>query len=208
MGENGLVYYTNLDDFIKSNYNNKYVFLTWPQLLYINKIENTNYLKTDILYTQGLLGVKGEIDLQTIGKELKDKAVYIIVKYNSKIKTFKCTNYTFGGAYFKLNEEYLSVSGILKTINDKIQADIKPRRKRNPFNKNYDRGIKLKDLLPVLQDISSNELSRWSWADNFRCKYITLGIDTRDGGYVKILDHDGKEISLKELKMIKPSKPD
>ncbi len=38
----------------------------------------------------------------------------------------------------------------------------------------------------------------WSWCQNTRCKYVTLRIDMRDGGFV-LTDRDGKRISLKQL---------
>jgi hypothetical protein len=40
--------------------------------------------------------------------------------------------------------------------------------------------------------------NRWAWIHNNRCKYISLRIDMRNGGFV-ILDRDGERISLAQL---------
>jgi len=41
--------------------------------------------------------------------------------------------------------------------------------------------------------------NRWAWFKNSKCKYISLRIDMRDGGFI-ILDRDDNRISLEELK--------
>lgn len=40
--------------------------------------------------------------------------------------------------------------------------------------------------------------NRWSWAKNWRCKYIDLRIDMRDGGFIMLAS--GERISLDQLK--------
>lgn len=62
------------------------------------------------------------------------------------------------------------------------------------------RGYALADVLPILQRIAANEIvDGWYWGRNFACKYVTLAIDTRDGGYVRLTDRDGNPISPAEL---------
>ena len=38
----------------------------------------------------------------------------------------------------------------------------------------------------------------WTWVRNTRCKYVTLGIDTRRGAYLAN-DRDGKPLTADEL---------
>lgn len=61
------------------------------------------------------------------------------------------------------------------------------------------RGYKLANVLPVLQIIASNNFEAWTWTANNACKYITVEIDTRDGGFVRLKDRDGNLLSLSDL---------
>jgi hypothetical protein len=45
----------------------------------------------------------------------------------------------------------------------------------------------------------TEDSNRWSWARNGRCKYVTLHIDMRDGGFV-LQDRNGERISLDQLR--------
>lgn len=54
----------------------------------------------------------------------------------------------------------------------------------------------------VTQWILENTRDRfegWQWINNSRCKYISLRIDMRDGGFI-IVDRDGTRISFDQLK--------
>lgn len=62
------------------------------------------------------------------------------------------------------------------------------------------RGYRLAEVLLVLAAITADDTGLWTWWKNSRCKYINLRIDTRDGGFVRIFDRDGHEITLDELK--------
>lgn len=62
------------------------------------------------------------------------------------------------------------------------------------------RGAELSSVLPVLQDIAAGTRDAWVWDRNPQCKYLTLEIDTRSGGLVRILDRDGSLISVAELR--------
>lgn len=57
------------------------------------------------------------------------------------------------------------------------------------------RGIPLKDVLPLLEVITSKE---WEWYRNSDAKYITIGFDTRDGGWAWIKNRNGEYITLTE----------
>jgi hypothetical protein len=61
------------------------------------------------------------------------------------------------------------------------------------------RGWTLSDVLPTLARIAANDFHDWTWCRNSGCKYLTIRIDTRDGGYVRIADRDGSVISLHDL---------
>ena len=49
------------------------------------------------------------------------------------------------------------------------------------------------DVLAVIRD------PKWMWPLNSRCKYVTLRLDVRDFHCI-IMDRDGNEITLDELK--------
>lgn len=61
------------------------------------------------------------------------------------------------------------------------------------------RGVKLSKVLPVLQQIAASNPEEWIWWRNGECKYISLHIDTRDGGFCTIQDRDGNMIPLDQL---------
>jgi hypothetical protein len=61
------------------------------------------------------------------------------------------------------------------------------------------RGYRLADLMATLQRIAGNDWDDWTWCRNTRCKYVTLQIDTRDGGYVHIRDRDGNTLTIEDL---------
>ena len=60
------------------------------------------------------------------------------------------------------------------------------------------RGGKLKDFLPLLEKIASNDIDAWYWGNNMDCKYLRINIDTRDGGFVTVYDDKGKMITHDE----------
>lgn len=62
-----------------------------------------------------------------------------------------------------------------------------------------ERGYPLSDVLAVLNEIAANDFMKWFWGRNWRCKYVTLAIDTRDGGYVRLTDRDGSPITLDDF---------
>ena len=59
------------------------------------------------------------------------------------------------------------------------------------------RGYKLSEVLPILQQIASEE---WTWCRKTQAKYITLTMDTRDGGFVRIMNRDGNLLTIDELR--------
>ena len=67
-------------------------------------------------------------------------------------------------------------------------------------------GAHLKDVLPLLSEIAENDYDRWMWYRNPPCKYLTLRMDTRDGGRVRIFDRDQKLISIQEA-MLQEGRP-
>jgi len=58
--------------------------------------------------------------------------------------------------------------------------------------------LNLDKVVSAIKELRS-ENSKWSWARNMRCKYITLRIDMRDGGFI-ITDRDGNRISIEAVK--------
>lgn len=50
-------------------------------------------------------------------------------------------------------------------------------------------------VLPVLDAASKGE---WSWLNNFKCKYLEIRIDMRDGGCI-IRDRNGNRINPEDL---------
>ena len=56
-----------------------------------------------------------------------------------------------------------------------------------------------KDSFPVVSDIVNTLLrTSWSWTRNYRCKYIEIRIDMRDGKCL-IKDRYGKFIETREV---------
>lgn len=60
-----------------------------------------------------------------------------------------------------------------------------------------------KDLFDAVLECLSGKW-RWSRTKNMNCKYITIRIDMRDGGYL-LYDDSGKRIDTEELKYQEPS---
>jgi len=71
--------------------------------------------------------------------------------------------------------------------------DFKKKKANNIWENNFDKTISF------IKEATKDEFDGWSWIKNGRCKYISLRIDMRDGGFI-ILDRDGNRISLEELK--------
>lgn len=46
--------------------------------------------------------------------------------------------------------------------------------------------------------VQSDDTNAWSWAYNWKCKYVNLRFDMRDGGFI-LTNDDGERISLKQL---------
>ena len=71
----------------------------------------------------------------------------------------------------------------------------------NEFVQKYGhfRGLKITDVLPVLERISKDNFDEWTWCYNSPCKYFDILIDTRNGGWVHIKDRDGNLLSLEEV---------
>lgn len=71
--------------------------------------------------------------------------------------------------------------------------------KTNTWEKNFDEVVEVIKKLSACQD--KGDFKTWSWTKSrdWRCKYISLHIDMRDGGFT-IRDKDGYRISLEELK--------
>lgn len=59
----------------------------------------------------------------------------------------------------------------------------------------------LEAFVAVIKKLSAPD-SGWAWARNWNCKYITLRIDMRDGGF--ILANDKERISLQQLEHQRP----
>lgn len=55
---------------------------------------------------------------------------------------------------------------------------------------------KIEHIIPILQKISDKE---WKWYKNDQLKYVTLCIDTRDGGITAIKDRDGNYVTVEQL---------
>lgn len=78
-------------------------------------------------------------------------------------------------------------------------SDIAGKRKTEDGQDLPWRGYKLSEALPILQKIASNDFDVWNWGRNTHCKYVTVEIDTRDGGFVRLKDRDGKAISIADV---------
>ncbi len=59
----------------------------------------------------------------------------------------------------------------------------------------------LQQILSVIRDIGELPSKGWHWtmSRSWRCKYIDLRIDMRDGGFI-LKDRNGTRISLDELR--------
>ena len=55
--------------------------------------------------------------------------------------------------------------------------------------------MEIPDLIEWLVGLQEG---RWSWCKNSRCKYVTIGIDTRSGAY-SLRDRDGNAITPAQL---------
>lgn len=61
------------------------------------------------------------------------------------------------------------------------------------------RGYRLAEVLPALQRIAGDDFRDWTWCRNMACKYVSVHIDTRGGGFVTLKDRDGNSLTLDEL---------
>ena len=59
----------------------------------------------------------------------------------------------------------------------------------------------LLEFVTVINELSGNtrQLDKWNWLSNPACKYVSIRVDMRDGGFV-LLDRDGNRITLDQLK--------
>lgn len=64
--------------------------------------------------------------------------------------------------------------------------------------------VQLSDLMPWLESVQSK---KWSWTNNWRCKYVNIRIDTRSGGSCYITDDKGNQMQLEDLKPIDTPTP-
>lgn len=53
-------------------------------------------------------------------------------------------------------------------------------------------------FVETIKELSDPE-AKWSWARNWKCKYVELRFDMRDGGFI-LRDDSGQRISLEALK--------
>lgn len=60
---------------------------------------------------------------------------------------------------------------------------------------NIPRWDKFDDVVSIVRAAVAK---KWQWTKNFRCKYITVRIDMRDGGCI-IMDRDGERITPNQL---------
>lgn len=63
----------------------------------------------------------------------------------------------------------------------------------------------LQEVLKVIASIGQFPPDGWHWTQSrgWRCKYIGLQIDMRDGGFT-LTDREGRRISLDELRYQRP----
>lgn len=71
-------------------------------------------------------------------------------------------------------------------------STFKEKLEQNIWEENLD------EVIRVIKEQSHPD-SEWCWAYNARCKYVSLRIDMRDGGFI-LLDRYNKRISLDDLK--------
>ena len=62
-----------------------------------------------------------------------------------------------------------------------------------------DRWIPIEKIMEVVNVSKDEDDHSWYWGGNFKCKYIELRIDMRDGCCL-LKDRKGNEITLKQLK--------
>lgn len=55
----------------------------------------------------------------------------------------------------------------------------------------------LKDTIALIEQMAEHG-GTWQWWKNPECKYVSIRIDMRDGGFI-ILGRDGKRISLADI---------
>lgn len=76
-----------------------------------------------------------------------------------------------------------------------IDADLERVREWPKPTPNYSTKATFDQLIRWLSDVNGGF---WNWCGNSRCKYVTIGIDTRAGAY-SIKDRDGNDLSIDQL---------
>lgn len=56
----------------------------------------------------------------------------------------------------------------------------------------------ISEVIALIQELSAKYNPKWNWLNSPECKYISLKIDMRDGGFI-IMDREGNRISVEQL---------